>query len=82
MLVFLPTNLGAVDIAAEVYASVNTVKTHLRHIYPRLDAHSRGAGRGAGARARATRPLGATADTSLTRFVRCAVTRAAVTVLV
>ena len=38
---FLPTNLTAADIASEIYASVNTVKTHMRHIYAKLDAHSR-----------------------------------------
>ena len=38
---FLPTNLPASAIATEVYVSVNTVKTHMRHIYAKLDAHSR-----------------------------------------
>jgi LuxR family maltose regulon positive regulatory protein len=39
---FLPTNLTAAEIAAEIYVSVNTVKTHMRSIYTKLDAHSRG----------------------------------------
>jgi LuxR family maltose regulon positive regulatory protein len=38
---FLPTNLSAAGIAGEIYVSVNTVKTHMRHIYAKLDAHSR-----------------------------------------
>jgi LuxR family maltose regulon positive regulatory protein len=39
---FLPTNLTAAEIASEIYVSVNTVKTHMRSIYTKLDAHSRG----------------------------------------
>jgi LuxR family maltose regulon positive regulatory protein len=39
---FLPTNLTAAEIASEIYVSVNTVKTHMRNIYMKLDAHSRG----------------------------------------
>jgi LuxR family transcriptional regulator, maltose regulon positive regulatory protein len=39
---FLPTNLTAAEIASEIYVSVNTVKTHMRNIYTKLDAHSRG----------------------------------------
>jgi LuxR family maltose regulon positive regulatory protein len=38
---FLPTNLSAAGIAGEIYLSVNTVKTHMRHIYAKLDAHNR-----------------------------------------
>ncbi|MBV9048013.1 MAG: hypothetical protein JOY58_07070, partial [Solirubrobacterales bacterium] len=38
---FLPTNLTAADIASEIFVSVNTVKTHMRHIYAKLDAHTR-----------------------------------------
>jgi LuxR family maltose regulon positive regulatory protein len=38
---YLPTNLTAPEIASEIYVSVNTVKTHMRNIYMKLDAHSR-----------------------------------------
>jgi LuxR family transcriptional regulator, maltose regulon positive regulatory protein len=30
------------EIATEVYLSVNTVKTHMRHLYAKLGAHRRG----------------------------------------
>jgi LuxR family maltose regulon positive regulatory protein len=39
---FLPSNLKAPEIASELFVSANTVRTHLRHIYAKLDAHSRG----------------------------------------
>ena len=38
---YLPSNLRAPEIAAELCVSTNTVRTHLRHIYAKLDAHSR-----------------------------------------
>ena len=38
---YLPSNLKAPEIAGELYVSANTVRTHLRHIYAKLDAHSR-----------------------------------------
>jgi ATP/maltotriose-dependent transcriptional regulator MalT len=38
---YLPTHLSARQIAAELYLSMNTVKTHQRHLYAKLDAHSR-----------------------------------------
>ncbi len=38
---YLPSNLRAPEIAAELFVSTNTVRTHLRHIYAKLDAHSR-----------------------------------------
>lgn len=37
----LPTMLTAHEIAATHYISVNTVKTHIRHIYRKLDAGNR-----------------------------------------
>jgi LuxR family maltose regulon positive regulatory protein len=39
---YLPTNLKAPEIAAELHVSILTVKTHLRHSYAKLDAHNRG----------------------------------------
>ena len=41
MIRYLPSNLKAPEIAAELLVSPNTVRTHLRHIYSKLDAHSR-----------------------------------------
>jgi DNA-binding CsgD family transcriptional regulator len=38
---YLPTHLYASEIADELHLSVNTVKTHLRHLYQKLGAHSR-----------------------------------------
>jgi LuxR family maltose regulon positive regulatory protein len=38
---FLPSNLSAPEIAAELYVSTSTVKTHMRHIYDKLDVHRR-----------------------------------------
>jgi DNA-binding CsgD family transcriptional regulator len=38
---YLPTHLGAPQIAAELYLSANTVKTHLRHLYRKLGVHNR-----------------------------------------
>jgi LuxR family transcriptional regulator, maltose regulon positive regulatory protein len=52
---YLPSNLKAPEIAAELFVSPNTVRTHLRHIYAKLDAHSRSE---AVARARELRLLG------------------------
>ena len=37
----LPERLSYVDMAAELYVSLNTVKTHLRHIYLKLGVSSR-----------------------------------------
>ena len=38
---YLPSNLKAPEIASELCVSPNTVRTHLRHIYAKLDAHDR-----------------------------------------
>ena len=38
---YLPSNLRAPEIAAELFVSTNTIRTHLRHIYSKLDAHGR-----------------------------------------
>ena len=37
----LSTNLSAAEIASELILSVHTVKTHMRHIYAKLDVHRR-----------------------------------------
>jgi LuxR family maltose regulon positive regulatory protein len=38
---YLPTNLTGPEIAAELYVSPHTVKTHMRHLYAKLGAHHR-----------------------------------------
>jgi LuxR family transcriptional regulator, maltose regulon positive regulatory protein len=38
---YLPTNLSKREIADELYVSVATVKTHMHHLYAKLDVHSR-----------------------------------------
>ena len=38
---YLPTNLTRPEIARELYVSVNTVNTHIRNIYSKLDARDR-----------------------------------------
>jgi|SRR5271169_509753 len=38
---YLQTNLSAREIADEPYISVNTLKTHQRHLYQKLSARSR-----------------------------------------
>jgi LuxR family maltose regulon positive regulatory protein len=53
---FLPTNLSAGEIGNEMFLSVHTVKTHMRRLYAKLDAHTRAE---AVQRARAVGLLGA-----------------------
>jgi LuxR family transcriptional regulator, maltose regulon positive regulatory protein len=39
---YLPTNLSQPEIADELSLSVNTINTHIRHLYTKLAAHRRG----------------------------------------
>lgn len=39
---YLPSNLTASEMASELMVSTNTVRTHMRHIYAKLGAHTRG----------------------------------------
>jgi DNA-binding NarL/FixJ family response regulator len=38
---YLPTYLTVQEIARELWRSTDTIKTHVRHLYMKLDAHSR-----------------------------------------
>jgi LuxR family transcriptional regulator, maltose regulon positive regulatory protein len=38
---YLPASLSASEIAEQLHLSVNTVKTHMRHLYAKLGAHHR-----------------------------------------
>jgi LuxR family maltose regulon positive regulatory protein len=38
---YLPSNLTAPEIARELYISINTVRTHVRHLYEKLGTHTR-----------------------------------------
>jgi len=38
---YLPTNLSGPEIAAELYVSHNTVRTHISHLYAKLGTHTR-----------------------------------------
>lgn len=51
---YMPTSLRYAEVASELFVSVNTVKTHARHVYRKLDVDNR---REAVARARALRLL-------------------------
>lgn len=41
MLRYLPTSLSIAEIADHLHLSVNTVRTHMRHLYVKLDVHRR-----------------------------------------
>jgi LuxR family maltose regulon positive regulatory protein len=38
---YLPTQLTGPEIADELFLSVNTVSTHMRHLYAKLGVHNR-----------------------------------------
>jgi DNA-binding NarL/FixJ family response regulator len=38
---YLPTNLSKREIADELYVSVNTIKTHVKHLYAKLGVRTR-----------------------------------------
>jgi LuxR family maltose regulon positive regulatory protein len=38
---YLPTNLTGPEIARELYLSLNTIRTHMRHLYEKLGTHTR-----------------------------------------
>lgn len=38
---YLPTNLSGPEIAGELYLSLNTIRTHMRHLYAKLAVHTR-----------------------------------------
>ena len=41
VLQFLPTHLSAIEIAAQAFVSVNTLRTHIKGIYRKLGANTR-----------------------------------------
>ena len=58
---YLPTKLSAPEIADQFYLSVNTVKTHMRHVYDKLGRAPAARGGGAGPRPRPAGPFPETA---------------------
>jgi LuxR family transcriptional regulator, maltose regulon positive regulatory protein len=38
---YLPTSLSMAEIASQLFVSVNTIRTHMRHLYDKLDVHRR-----------------------------------------
>jgi LuxR family transcriptional regulator, maltose regulon positive regulatory protein len=58
---YLPTNLRSSEIAAELFVSPNTTRTHIRNVYLKLGVHSRADA------VRRARELGLLAPTSLRR---------------
>ena len=41
VLQFLPTHLSAIEIAADAFVSVNTLRTHIKGIYRKLGVNTR-----------------------------------------
>jgi LuxR family maltose regulon positive regulatory protein len=41
VLQYLPTHLTMAQIADELYVSLNTIRTHMRHLYTKLGTHQR-----------------------------------------
>jgi LuxR family maltose regulon positive regulatory protein len=41
VLQYLPTHLSMAQIASELYVSLNTIRTHMRHVYTKLGTHRR-----------------------------------------
>ena len=37
----LPSSLSRTDIARQLYVSVNTIRSHVKNIYQKLDVHNR-----------------------------------------
>jgi LuxR family maltose regulon positive regulatory protein len=38
---YLPSSMQGPEIAAELFVSVNTIRTHMRHLYAKLGVHRR-----------------------------------------